>query len=165
MSLLVEYTPPLRLDYTAPKTTIYSIGYEGLTIEGFIRRLRDNNIKRIIDVRKNPLSRKPGFSKKPLESFLCESNIEYRHFPELGIPSSMRQSLKTKDDYKKLFDQYEEEILPYQQATIDEVIKLIEEKPSALMCFEAKPLDCHRTRLSMVIERITHFDHLYICKK
>ncbi|MDP2877672.1 MAG: DUF488 domain-containing protein, partial [Holophaga sp.] len=45
-------------------TTLCTFGYEGLTIEAFIARLKESGVRTIIDVRELPLSRKKGFSKK-----------------------------------------------------------------------------------------------------
>lgn len=166
MSLIIEYNPPLDFGETInSNVVIYSIGYEGYTIESFICRLLELGIEQIIDVRKNPLSRKPGFSKNQLRMALEQNQIEYVHIPALGIPSDLRKNLKTAKDYKELFDFYEAEILPYQEDAIQRAIELIKERRSALMCFEAEPLECHRTRLSIVIERRTNFSHCYIRRK
>ncbi len=90
---------------------IYMIGYEGLALETFVRRLNESGIKQILDVRRNPISRKPGFSKKKLAERLAVSGIQYFHFPELGIPTSMRRELNSKADYQRLLDEYEAKIL------------------------------------------------------
>lgn len=129
------------------------IGYEGLTLEAFIAVLHKNGIERIIDVRKNPISRKKGFSKKPLSMALGFEGIEYVHVPEVGIPSSMRQSLNNQDDYDELFDRYEDEILPNCEEAISHIISMLEEKNSALMCFEQSSLQCHRFRLGKHIKK------------
>lgn len=42
---------------------VYTIGYEGIDLEQFIDIIKKNHIDTIIDVRKNPVSRKKGFSK------------------------------------------------------------------------------------------------------
>ena len=43
---------------------LFTIGYKGRNIEGFISHLKDFNITRLIDVRKIPLSRKKGMSQR-----------------------------------------------------------------------------------------------------
>lgn len=47
----------------AKTTSLFTFGYEGLTIEAFIARLNEAGVRTIIDVRELPLSRKKGFSK------------------------------------------------------------------------------------------------------
>ena len=63
---------------------IYSVGYEGLTIHGLVERLQQSRIEVLVDVRVNPHSRRPGFSKKKLSESLAAAGIGYRHEPLLG---------------------------------------------------------------------------------
>ncbi|MCY3786821.1 MAG: DUF488 domain-containing protein [bacterium] len=48
--------------------TIVSVGYQGRTVDQLIDVLRGGGVEVLVDVRLNPISRKPGFSKKPLSS-------------------------------------------------------------------------------------------------
>lgn len=63
---------------------IYSVGYEGMTLDALVDRLAGVSV--LVDVRLNPVSRKPGFSKKRLTAALEEAGIEYVHEKELGNP-------------------------------------------------------------------------------
>ena len=60
-------------------TTIYTICYEGATVDGFLATLKQAGVERLIDVRALPSSRRPGFSKSPLAAALSEVGIEYVH--------------------------------------------------------------------------------------
>ena len=40
---------------------IYLTGYEAETIEEFLKKLKDNKVTTVIDIREKPLSRKNGF--------------------------------------------------------------------------------------------------------
>ncbi|MCL2117354.1 MAG: DUF488 domain-containing protein [Planctomycetaceae bacterium] len=133
-----------------------------MSFETFLRRLNDAGIKQILDVRCNPISRKPGFSKKQLAGRLSVAEIDYFHFPELGIPASMRRVLNSKSDYQHLFDEYESEILPHATEQMKIVAKLLEKMPSALLCFENDRECCHRTRLAIVISNQTGFLKKYL---
>jgi uncharacterized protein (DUF488 family) len=129
-------------------TCICSIGYEGLSLENYLNRLIRHGVRMVCDVRKNPLSRKFGFSKATLTHALENLNIEYRHFSQLGIVSDKRCQLKTQADYDALFDDYEKTTLPAEQAAIKTIAKLLEEQERiALICFEKFPQQCHRTRV------------------
>jgi uncharacterized protein (DUF488 family) len=66
------------------RTVLYTIGYEGQTVEAFLQRLLAQGVLALIDVRELPLSRKPGFSKNALASALQRHGIEYIHMPALG---------------------------------------------------------------------------------
>jgi len=54
---------------------IFTIGYEGKSLDQFVAELRRNRISRVIDVRELPLSRRKGFSKTPLTAALAAAGI------------------------------------------------------------------------------------------
>jgi hypothetical protein len=87
-------------------TVLFTIGYEGISLENYLNRLIQNGVKMLVDVRNNPLSMKYGFSKVQLKRY-CESiGVSYMHFPNVGIKSERRQGLKSQADYDKLFKEY-----------------------------------------------------------
>lgn len=132
--------------------TLFTIGYEGKSVEEYVNQLIQKDIKALCDVRKNPLSMKYGFSKNQLKYIVESVGIQYLHFPELGIESDKRQNLNTKDDYKALFLDYELNTLPNRTEQIQKVYNLfIQSKRIALTCFEADYNDCHRSRLAKAI--------------
>jgi uncharacterized protein (DUF488 family) len=49
---------------------LFTVGYEGESLESFLSTLRSNYINYLIDVREVPLSRKKGFSKTALSETL-----------------------------------------------------------------------------------------------
>ena len=65
---------------------IVSAGYEGRSIEDFVRAMKRNRVELVVDVRLNAVSRKKGFSKAPLTKALAAEGIGYRHETELGNP-------------------------------------------------------------------------------
>lgn len=73
------------------KTILFTIGYEGISLEEYLNRLLKNDVKILVDVRNNPLSMKYGFSKSQLQRYCNSLGIEYVHFPEVGIQSEQRQ--------------------------------------------------------------------------
>jgi uncharacterized protein (DUF488 family) len=127
---------------------VYTVGYEGRTIDGLLDHLLRSGIERLIDIRKNAMSRKYGFAGKTIARLCDDVDIEYIHVPTLGIPSSMRRDLSSQEAYDRLFDKYEAKILPGATESIVSVAELCSEKASALMCFEASSCQCHRGRLA-----------------
>jgi hypothetical protein len=124
---------------------LLSIGYEGKGFEAFINVLLLNGIKLLCDVRRNPISRKFGFSTGTLQRTLKNVGIQYIHLPELGIESEKRQALDTQDDYNRLFDEYRSS-LPQRKEALDYVHSLFASSHRiALMCYEQDPRCCHRT--------------------
>jgi len=142
------------------KTVLFTIGYEGISLEEYLNRLLKNDVKILIDVRNNPLSMKYGFSKSQLKRF-CESlGIQYMHFPEVGIKSEFRQELNTQTDYDKLFVVYRKNNLSKTQPTQNIILNLLKEhKRIALTCFEANICQCHRKHLAEAIETLSGFEY------
>lgn len=142
------------------KTILFSIGYEGVSLEEYLNRLLKNDVKVLIDVRNNPLSMKFGFSKSLLKRY-CESlGIQYLHFPEVGIQSEQRQELNTQIDYDKLFDAYCKNTLSNTQPTQNTILNLLKQhKRIALTCFEANISQCHRKHLAEMVESLPGFEY------
>ncbi len=140
------------------ETVLFTIGYEGITLEAYLNKLIKNNIKVLCDVRKNALSMKYGFSKSQLKNACNGVGIEYIHIPEVGIESDKRQELKTQKDYDCLFEEYKEKNLKKSTDSQTEILKLlIQNKRIALTCFEANICQCHRKHLSEAITNLKGF--------
>jgi hypothetical protein len=136
------------------KAMLCSIGYEGRTLEGYMNALLKAGVTVLCDVRRNPLSRKFGFSKKML-SYVCgEMGIRYEHLPELGIASDERQELNDLSDYQALFAKYEQTVLLNAPQALTKIADwIIEGECVALTCYERLPEYCHRTRVANAVER------------
>ena len=130
------------------KTILFDIGYEGKSLEAYLNLLIKNNIKTLIDVRKNPISMKYGFSKNLLTRITSGLGIEYTHLPELGIESEKRQALSSFEDYQNLFSNYEAKTLKQNTESIKNIYNIVmKNKKAALTCFEADKNYCHRYRI------------------
>lgn len=140
--------------------TLFTIGYEGISLEGYLNRLLQNNVKLLIDVRRNPLSMKFGFSKSLLKRY-CESlDVAYVHIPEVGILSDQRQELNTQADYDALFKVYRKENLTKTQVQQEQILSLlVKYKRVALTCFEANICQCHRKHLADAIVNLPDFNY------
>lgn len=133
---------------TDTKPGVFSIGYEGLTIDSFLHKLIANNITIVVDVRNNPQSMKYGFSKKSFKQYIESAGMKYIHIPELGIPSAMRKGLGESVSHKTLFKAYENKLLPNHETEIKQLIDLTNQNERiALVCFEADHNFCHRHTL------------------
>jgi uncharacterized protein (DUF488 family) len=140
---------------------IFTIGYEGTTMSEFLAALTQAGVKRVIDVRALPLSRRPGFSKTPLRGALEEAGMEYLHLKALGTPAEGRAAARAgrHADMARIYDGQLE--LPEAIAQGAQMLALAEEKPSALLCFEREPAHCHRTLLLDAVARGAEIVHLY----
>lgn len=133
---------------------IYTAGYEGLTVDGFLNLLMERGISQVVDVRNNPVSRRYGFHKSTLLNLCNLLSIKYRHFPELGIPGSDREDLASLSSYTALFGRYLAGLRSH-SAEVDAVIQLLRAEPSVLICMEADPSFCHRGVLAQHIASLT----------
>lgn len=140
-----------RLPVVQP--AVYTAGYEGLLIDGFLNGLLKAGISRLIDVRHNPVARRYGFHKSTLSRLCGFLGIEYIHEPELGIPTADRRELPGggMEARERLFAIYEQTTLRSQVAAIERVSEAVAERPSVLVCLEAKPCECHRSHLAKTV--------------
>lgn len=125
--------------------SILTLGYEGRTLESYLNALIRAGVTLLCDVRRNPISRKYGFSKGTLSKACNGVGIRYEHLPELGIPSEDRRSLETQADYDALFAEYERSHLPHQAAALAAIRDWAAAgERVALTCYELSPRQCHR---------------------
>lgn len=128
---------------------LFTIGYEGISLEAYMNKLIRNGVNVLVDVRKNAISMKYGFNKSQLLKACDGVGIRYVHFSEVGINSSKRKELKTQDDYDLLFEDYKQTVLPETTDTQKDIAEVIKEnKRVALTCFEAQSCQCHRRPLA-----------------
>ncbi len=130
------------------EAAVYTVGYEGIQVDGLLNRLIEVGVQTLIDVRFNPVARRYGFHRSTLASLCPKVGIEYLHLPELGIPGEWRGDLGSPESYRSLFGRYKREVLPLREEAIECVLEIVASRPSALMCKEADPSCCHRTTLA-----------------
>lgn len=124
---------------------IYSIGFTKKSAQQFFGALRSVGIRRLLDVRLNNISQLAGFAKKQDLAFfmreLCDA--EYVHEPLLAPTQEML------DEYKKRkggWPRYEKRFLALMaDREIERRLNRSSfETPSALLCSELLPDQCHR---------------------
>ena len=135
----------------AMEPAVYTFGYEGLSIDATLDIFLRKHLKNIIDVRSNSFSRKYGFSSRELKRRCEDLDINYHHFPELGIAALLRSESNREDLWKT----YEEKILPRAPHAVEKAADLCRSAPSALLCFEKDPEMCHRRILAQHVSRLT----------
>ena len=133
---------------------LYTVGYEGQSIESFISTLRAHCVEYLLDVRELPLSRKCGFSKSALRDRLAENKIQYVHLRELGSPKNIRTQLKVSGNYRLFFEAMNEHLAQVAD-TIEQAHSYVKQNVCCLMCFERSAETCHR---SLVADKIKEHD-------
>ena len=130
------------------KMDLFTIGYEGLSQQGFLALLQTHNISLVADIRRLPLSRKRGFSKSALNKILGDNDINYLNYPELGTTKELRNHLKVNRDYLYFFKEYKKNI-EKKGEFLDEINTMINSgERVALLCFERNAQKCHRKVLA-----------------
>lgn len=122
---------------------LYTVGYEGWELAAFLECLTARGVECVIDVRENPFSRKPGFSKGALSRALEAAGIQYVHLKELGTPRPLRDAVKADGDYDRFFlemDAY----LATQSEAIEQACGHVRCMACCLLCYERSVDVCHR---------------------
>jgi len=151
LNKIVDQQDIEKVNNSRPKnsiTALYTIGYEGIFLEEYINKLIKQDIKILIDVRKNPFSMKYGFSKNILKKSLDNVGIIYDNLDELGVESENRQNLKTQADYNFLFLNYKIQLKNKINYLNNLYKNIMEYKRVAITCFEADYKKCHRSILA-----------------
>lgn len=113
---------------------LFTIGYQGLTVEQFLQLLKQHEINLVVDVRSKPYSHFPGFSRPQIETAIRDAGMSYTWQPKLGGKSGRRE-------------------LGYEGA-LKTVVTLSKTRNVCVMCMEADPDKCHRKRwITADIER------------
>jgi uncharacterized protein (DUF488 family) len=156
-----ERTKVLLQKKQSDEKTLFTIGYEGISLEMYINKLILNDIKVLCDVRKNSYSQKWGFSKATLQDACEKVGIKFIHIPQLGIESSERQELNGLADYKRLFASYETTTLVENNTSLLDLSVIVNtNKRVALTCFEKDAQMCHRGVIAsqlMALESLKSF--------
>lgn len=142
------------------ETILYTIGYEGISLETYINKLILNDVRVLCDVRKNSFSMKYGFSKSQLKNACQGVGIKFYHIPEVGIKSEKRKELTCQTDYDLLFEDYKETVLAKEKQKQVQILELLKkEKRIALTCFEKNIHQCHRKHLANSIKNFEGFNY------
>jgi uncharacterized protein (DUF488 family) len=122
---------------------LFTVGYEGRSLDELIAALVDAGVDRLIDVRELPLSRRRGFSKTALSDALREVDIEYVHVKALGNPKPNRERYWA-GDVKGGAAVYRKHLNNGSRSALVELADSLGNNPICLLCFERDHTECHR---------------------
>jgi uncharacterized protein (DUF488 family) len=126
---------------------IYTIGFTKKSAQDFFELLKDNKIKKLVDVRLNNSSQLAGFAKgNDLKFFLKEiCKIEYEHDTSLAPTKELLDNYKNKKITWQQYEEYFRELLNKRN-----VIETLNSKTKCdydgicLLCSELSAKNCHR---------------------
>ena len=129
---------------------LFTVGYEGRSIQQFLADLHGAKVSMLVDVREAPVSRKAGFSKNALAQTLCDAGIGYRHIHALGCPKHIRDQHKLDGDWSAYTRQFMDH-LEQQQPALEELRAVAVTQRTAVLCYEADFNFCHRTYVARAV--------------
>ena len=129
---------------------VLTIGHSTRTWKVFLDLLRAYGVKRVIDVRSIPRSRhNPQFNRETLSSKLRGARIGYVHLRKLGGLRHARHDSPNMGWRNASFRGFADYMQTSEfEAGLDRLMKLGEQKRSAIMCAEAVPWRCHRSLIA-----------------
>jgi uncharacterized protein (DUF488 family) len=134
-------------------TRLWTIGYERLLPEALVAELRAAGVRRVLDVRYRPQSRRPGMSKTRLGALLGEHGITYEARRGLGTPPDLRflyrsgRIAEAAAGFRRHLDAAAGDELDVLAAELPDA------PPTALLCLEADPAHCHRRVVAEALAR------------
>ena len=146
-------------------TTLYTVGYEGKSLDQFLTILKTNGIETLIDVRFSVESQyKPEFSGNLLARELQRNGIKYAHRKEFGVPYEWQNPYKEGAIPFECLDKYYRWNVKKNtdfKAFLDGVK---ENGKTALMCYERyatakreQTISCHRSILAAIMQETGEF--------
>jgi len=139
---------------SARPSSFFTLGYQRHTVASMLRVLRKYEVELVVDVRQNPISRKPGFAKARLQLELLRSGIEYLHYPCLGTPPSIR-SLYCKNGQVELALRKYAVYLDDKPKCLQSLIDAASAKRFCLLCLENDHKFCHRGVIAARLAEMT----------
>ena len=129
-------------------TRLWTIGYERLLPDELVAELRAAGVRRVLDVRFRPQSRRPGMSKTGLGALLADHGIAYESRRALGTPPDIRVLFRAgrTAEARAAFRDHVDTLAAGDVAALAD--ELPGAPPTALMCLEADPAVCHRRVLT-----------------
>ena len=129
---------------------VSTVGHSTHPVKDFIHILEAHNIRRLVDVRTIPRSRRnPQFDRENLPGSLRAAGIEYRHLPGLGGLRHPRKDSVNAGWRNASFRGYADYMQsPEFRESLNDLIELASGVPTAIMCAEAVPWRCHRSLIA-----------------
>ncbi len=143
-----------------------TIGVYGFDSESFLQRLREANVRLLLDVRQRRGVRGPEYAwanSRRLQATLAHARISYEHHPELAPTTELRQLQYAEDDRRGVGKRSRHELAAeYTRRYTTEILDRADLTPivsalpisgtATLLCVERDPEACHR---SLIGRRLT----------
>jgi Domain of unknown function DUF488 len=134
----------------AEMTAVLTIGHSTRTWEDFLDLLRAYGVKRVIDIRSIPRSRRnPQYNREVLSKKLRAARIGYVYLRKLGGLRHARRDSANRGWRNASFRGFADYMQTSEfESGLHRLIKLAGQKRSAIMCAEVVPWRCHRSLIA-----------------
>lgn len=134
---------------TAPG--LYTVGYQDRSIDEVLGALLRRSVRRLIDVRARPRSRRYGFDGRELAR-LCEHlQIDYQHLPELGRVPGPWPARAPRERAEGCARLRHGRPVPPEEAVTTLAAAIQRGGATALLCAEADPAACQRADIAQAL--------------
>jgi len=132
------------------RKTLYTIGHSTRELGEFLAILVSYGIRRLIDVRTVPRSRRnPQFNKESLPRELKKAGIRYSHLKELGGLRRAKQDSANDGWRNASFRGFADHMQTVEfEKGMKELLAHIQEETVCIMCAESLPWRCHRSLIA-----------------
>jgi uncharacterized protein (DUF488 family) len=129
----------------ADRFRLVTIGYQGRSLDGLVRRLVANDVRLLLDIRQVARSRRPDFNGSRIASAVAAAGIRYRHVPNLGSSRRLRTHLFETRDFDRFAGLYLAYVRRWRLADVRAVASAARREGTvAILCYESDHAACHR---------------------
>lgn len=143
-----------RADLNRIGHRMIGIGYEGLSLDSLIGRLKTAGVEVLVDVRLNAISRKVGYSKRALSAAVEAAGMRYVHDPRLGNPKENRAAYADRVSLEGAAARERFQLILGDgegAKGIRDLADLVQQHSVAVLCYEANDMHCHRQQVIVAV--------------
>jgi uncharacterized protein (DUF488 family) len=132
------------------KPSIFTIGHSTRSIDEFVELLRAHEVGMVVDVRTIPKSRhNPQFNQEDLKQSLRQKRIRYIHIKTLGGLRHAKKDSTNLGWRNTSFRGFADYMATSEfRDGLEALMKIADQKKTAIMCAEAVPWRCHRSLIA-----------------
>lgn len=124
---------------------LVTIGYQGRSLDGLVRRLARHDVRLLLDIRKVARSRRPEFNGQRIADALERAGIGYEHVPNLGSSPALRAHLYETNDFDRFAGFYLAYVRRWRVSEVRAVANAARREGTiAILCYESDHSACHR---------------------
>jgi uncharacterized protein (DUF488 family) len=150
-----------------PPRKLYTIGYEGASVETLVASLKEAGVMRVLDIRYSPYSRRDAFSQDALAPALASYGIAYTPIKALGHPPAGREAARVGHmaAYREVMASHLGSVEG--QDGLREAADFATREGVCLLCLERAPRSCHRSIVADALAAMNGFEveHLQTSRK